>query len=103
MTTSTVFSDFFSGISTSTFAASGLFFLKFWFASRDRFFLQFSAACWCLAIERLVLVVVTHSHITPDTPVVEASSWVYLLRLSAFVLISWAIIDKNRKNESVQR
>jgi hypothetical protein len=93
------FAFFLSGVSMATFAASGLFFLKFWIASRDRFFILFSAACFILAFERVVLTIVQQSH-GAEHMIVESSSWVYLLRLSAFAMIFWAILEKNRKSEN---
>ena len=70
------------------FAAAALFFLRFWRDTRDQLFLSFALAFLLLAIGQLVL---TLSGI-PD----EQRSWVYLLRLAAFVLILVAIIRKNR-------
>lgn len=79
---------FLSGIYMITFAASGLFFLKFWKATRDRFFLMFALSCWLLASERLALLFLN--------PFLEAYTWVYLIRLSAFLLILAGIVDRNR-------
>lgn len=88
-------SFFLSGIFAATFAASGLFFLKFWKASRDPFFLNFAIACWLLVIERItafsldsVLQIATYGS--------ENLAWVYLIRLSSFGFIIYAILKKNR-------
>ncbi|HXS68119.1 MAG TPA: DUF5985 family protein [Candidatus Polarisedimenticolia bacterium] len=64
-----------------------LFFLQFWKRSGDSFFLLFSLAFALMAIERLVLALVIG--LTVD-------SFVYLIRLCAFLLIIVAIIRKNR-------
>ena len=88
---------FISGIGFATFAASGVFFLKFWRASRDRFFLYFSIACWLLAIERAALQLVGHLVSNKDVAVTEGGSWVYLIRLTAFLIIVCAAGQKNRK------
>lgn len=66
----------------------GLFFLSFWRKSLDRLFLIFALAFWGLALERLTLVLVD--------PTNEARPYVYLIRLAAFLLLLFAIWDKNR-------
>ena len=78
---------FVSGMITAGFLLAGLFFLKFWFRSRDVLFLIFAAAFWLLAANQVLLVVL-------DLPR-EEQGWVYLLRLAAFTLIVAAIIHKN--------
>ena len=66
----------------------GLFFLRFWRQSRDSLFGYFAAAFWLLAIQRLMLTL-----LSPDEGL-----WIFLygLRAFAFVLIIYAIIVKNR-------
>lgn len=81
-----------SGITTATFAASGIFFLKFYRTSRDPFYLLFCLSCWLLSIERLAILI----FIGPAQTNGESSPWVYLIRLVAFLLIAIAIINKNR-------
>lgn len=88
---------FLSGVYMITFAASGLFFLKFYMASGDRFFRFFSYACWCLALERTVLLFLTDPFVSVPTPQSKNESWVYLFRLAAFIIIVFAIIDRNRR------
>lgn len=87
---------YFAGLMTATFAASGLFFLKFWTASRDQFFLLFFLACELIAIERSVGV------LTLAVRGAESSSdlrvGIYMIRLLAFVLILTAIIQRNRSS-----
>lgn len=88
--------EFISGIYMATFAASGVFFLKFWRASKDRFFLFFCLACWLLSAERVALFFVEGGYST--NPVVnEARTWVYIFRMFAYILIISAIVEKNRK------
>lgn len=70
------------------YLAIGYFFLRFWQKTRDRFFVIFAAAFWILTVERLILVA--------TRPEDELRPYVYFVRLAAFVLIIWAIIDKNR-------
>lgn len=88
--------DFLSGISMATFTASGIFFLRFWRASHDRFYLLFCFACWFLALERVMAQFFYGLQEPIRSAATEASSWVYLLRLAAFVVIMIAVVDKNR-------
>ena len=81
-----------SFLSGSLFALDfviGLFFLKFWAASRDRLFAMFAAAFWILGIQRLLL--------TLTRTIFEDQAIFYTLRLLAFVIIIVAIVDKNRR------
>ena len=83
---------FLSGISVVTFAASGVFFLKFYRTSRDSFYLYFCLACWLFALERVAILTI----IGPAKTSIESTPWVYLIRLLGFSLIMIAIINKNR-------
>lgn len=87
---------FFSGIFVGTFFTAGLFFLKFWKASRDSFFRYFAIACWLLCIER-ILAIYLEIHSQSITTNSETMMWVYLIRLAAFILIISAIIKKNKR------
>jgi hypothetical protein len=87
---------FLSGISVATFGASALFFHKFWRASHDRLFLAFATACWLIAAERVVALFVDGTREAIATAATETSSWIYLFRLLAFVIILAGVIDKNR-------
>ncbi len=86
---------FLSGICMATFAASGVFFLKFWKASRDPFYLHFSIACWLLAFERVVVVTLSYM-LNLMTPEDESGSWIYIIRLVAFLIIFMAVLKKNQ-------
>ncbi|MCG3115460.1 MAG: DUF5985 family protein [Candidatus Manganitrophus sp.] len=66
----------------------GLFFLRFWKKTEDRLFSIFAVAFWMLAVERIVLLIMNKEN--------EVYSFVYIIRFIAFVLILWAIADKNR-------
>lgn len=87
--------EFLFGITFAVFMASGVFFFKFWKASRDRFYLYFCIACWLLACERVAILFSDSVHST-GTPTTETVVWVYLIRLIAFLFILVAIINKNR-------
>jgi hypothetical protein len=78
---------FLSGVIMATFAASGFFFLKFWQRTQDRLFLFFAWACWLIAAERVALLF--------TAPEAEPQSFMYLIRLLAFLLIIAAIVNKN--------
>jgi hypothetical protein len=70
---------------------TGLFFISFWKKTYDRLFLIFSFAFFLLAVERMVLGYLGNRS--------EPSPEIYYIRLSAFVMILIAIIDKNRTTE----
>lgn len=78
---------FFAGSVTLGFLIAAVFFLKFWRRTRDPLFMTFAAAFSLLALNQAVPLVF-------DIPR-EDQAPVYLLRLSAFALIIWAILRKN--------
>ena len=81
--------DLMSGILVALDLVAGLFFLRFWRASRDRLFVLFGVAFWILALQRVLLSI--------TRAVVEDQAMFYTLRLLAFVIIIAAIVDKNRR------
>lgn len=89
--------SFFSGIAAASFLMAGVYFLKFWRASRDPFFFRFAMACWLITLERFVLIKLQEGQLSIRAPLAESHSWVYIIRLLAFALILLAIIDRNRK------
>lgn len=80
--------QFLSGAITMGFAVAGLFFLRFWKDTRDSLFLTFALAFILLATAQALLALA-------NVPV-EERSWIYLVRLAAFLLILFAIARKNR-------
>lgn len=80
-----------SGALAFGYVIAALFFLRFWRQSHDRLFGLFSAAFFLLGFQRLALTI-TSSISGPES----VTLWPYLVRLAAFVLILWGIIDKNR-------
>lgn len=70
---------------------TGIFFFKFWKKSRDKLFITFAAAFWILAVERLVLGYLGNQQ--------ELGPQVYFIRLTAFILILYAIVQKNREGK----
>jgi hypothetical protein len=73
----------------TTFAFSGLFFLKFYRRTRQRFFLHFAITCSLLAAERIPLIFIDAG--------LEVNSPVYLFRLAAFAILLKAIWDTNKR------
>jgi hypothetical protein len=71
------------------FVAAGLFFLRFCSRTRDQLFLAFAFAFWLLGLSQTVMTLT-------DIPV-EERSWLYLLRLAAFLLILYAFWLQNRR------
>lgn len=80
---------FFSGLFTAGFSVASLFFVRFWYRTRDDLFLSFALAFVLLALgEALVPVIAPRGEDHPGT---------YLFRLAAFLAISVAILRKNLK------
>ena len=82
-----LWNEFFLGGIVVLCGVAGLFFLRFWRRTRDRLFLIFAVAFWTLGANWLAL-----AFIRAD----EVRTWLYAVRLAAFVLILIGIIDKNR-------
>lgn len=90
---------FLSGGGTACFLMSALFFLKFWRASRDRFFSRLSMACVLFALERIIGLI-TYQTMPHDPASVESTlPWIYLVRLVGFLIILYAVIQKNRSEK----
>lgn len=68
-------------------AVIAVFFLRFWRASRDRFFLYFALSFAIEGVHRVVAALLFQDN--EDTPLH------YLVRLLAYGLILWAILEKN--------
>ena len=69
-------------------AVAGLFFLRFWKSTNDRFFLLFALAFWIEGLQRFAV----YYWFRGD----DASPVAYLPRLLAYALIIIAIAGKNR-------
>jgi uncharacterized membrane protein HdeD (DUF308 family) len=68
---------------------AGLLFLRFWRDGRDRFFLLFALSFFVEGFSRVLLALSTRPN--------EGSPWLYGIRLAAYLLILWAIFEKNRR------
>jgi hypothetical protein len=78
-----------SGALTAGFSVVALYFARFWRETRDRLFGFFAASFVLLGINALALGL--------STPSGDLRTFIYGLRLAAFVLILYAIYDKNRR------
>lgn len=87
----TEFYQFMNGMGMMGCWACGLFFFRFFRKSGDRLFLIFGMAFWVFSLERVILL-----FRSPLSLYAEATAPIYLLRLSAFLIIIFAIWDKNR-------
>jgi uncharacterized membrane protein YcjF (UPF0283 family) len=68
-------------------AVASTFFLRFWRKTGDRLFGLFSLAFGVLAMNWVALAF---------TRTDEMRTWLYAIRLGAFLVILYAIVDKNR-------
>ena len=80
--------DFIAGAIVMGFAVAALMFLKFWRRTREGLFLAFAGS--------FLLLAVTQALLTLSGIPTEERSWLYLLRLAAFLLILGALWSQNR-------
>jgi xanthine/uracil permease len=66
---------------------AGLYFLRFWRKTNDRLFAYFAVAFWVLGANWLLLAFINQD---------EVRTWLYVIRLCAFLVILYAILEKNR-------
>jgi len=78
---------FLTGVIATSSLAAGFFFLKFWRATRDSFFLIFAIAFIVEGLNRCGVLILNRPN--------EGSVWTYTIRLISFLLILWAILRKN--------
>jgi hypothetical protein len=84
--------DFLGGAIVMGFAVAALLFLKFWRRTREGLFLAFSGS--------FLLLGVTQALLSLGGFVDEQRSWLYLLRLAAFLLILFALFLQNRRGRT---
>lgn len=80
--------QFFNGAIVMGFAVASLLFLSYWRRTRQKLFLSFAASFFLLAINYLWLAVT-------QIPAEERSP-LFLIRLLAFALLIYGIIQSNR-------
>ena len=83
---------FLSGTVVCGFMVAAVFFLRFWKRTRDVLFLAFAGAFLLMGIAQGLLAL-------GGFPV-EERSWIYLIRLAAFMLILLAVFGKNHSSRS---
>jgi hypothetical protein len=83
--------DLFTGAISMGSLVIALFFLRFWRDSGDRFFLYFAASFLIEGLHRLYSALADAN--------AEDSPLHYLIRLLAYGLILWAILEKNLPRE----
>lgn len=81
--------QFLLGALAMGFLVAGMFFARFFTRTRDRFFAFLALAFIIMSLNQVTLAVLGEDS--------EFHSWVYLIRLAAFVLILIGIYDKNRR------
>jgi hypothetical protein len=79
--------EFLSGAVTLAHFIAALFFLRFWRRTHDRLFLAFALAFVLFALNQALAHILSVYH--------EPTSFIYALRVIGFVLILFAIVDKN--------
>jgi hypothetical protein len=78
---------FLAGGLTACYLLAAVFFFRFWHRTRDRLFIGFALAFALLAIEQTALLIFGITD--------ERGNYVYVLRIIAFLIILYAIIEKN--------
>jgi hypothetical protein len=81
--------DFLGGAIVMGFAVATMMFLKFWRRTREALFLAFAGS--------FLLLGVTQALLSLGEFQTEERSWLYLLRLAAFLLILFALWSQNRR------
>jgi peptidoglycan/LPS O-acetylase OafA/YrhL len=80
------------GLLAAGYLVAALFFLRFWRESGDRLFAFFAWSFALLAAQRAVLALVQGAS--------DHTVWIYMIRLTAYLLILIAIYDKNRAEQA---
>ncbi len=86
-----IFVAFFSGATMMGCLTVAFFFARFWLKTNDRLFGTFSVSFLLLAIERGFAL---FDEVGNDESI-------YVIRMSAFILLILAVVDKNRKDRRV--
>lgn len=79
--------QFLLGMIVMSCVVAGLFFLRHYWRTHDRLLAVFAIAFWVLGLNWLAL-----SFTSGD----EVRTWLYVVRLAAFLFILFGILDKNR-------
>lgn len=87
--------DFLSGALMLAFLVATAHFVRFWQRTEDRLFLYFAVAFALLALNQLALFVLGAED--------ELRGYAYVLRVTGFVLILFAILGKNLRGRQKER
>ena len=79
--------NFISGLTTMGYFIAGLFFFRFWRRTSDLLFAYFGVSFVLLATSQALSVITFMPR--------DDQSWIYLLRLAAFMLLIAGIVSKN--------
>lgn len=80
-----------AGVLSCGYVVAGAFFLRFWARTREPLFAIFAGAFWLMALNQALPVLLDLS--------TEEQSGAYLLRATAYVMISVAIVFKNLRRD----
>ena len=83
----TLLNQFLLGAIVMACGVAGLYFLRFWRKTHDRLFALFAIAFWVLGANWMLLAFINQD---------EVRTWLYVIRLCAFLVILYAILEKNR-------
>lgn len=83
---------FLTGATTMGCLTVAAFFARFWRDTRDKLFMLFAIAFAALALNRALIVLYPLER--------DSQPYVYLVRLFAFVLIAFAVVNKNREGRA---
>lgn len=79
--------SFLSGAITLGFILAGAFFVRFWRKTSDRLFLHFAIAFWLFALNQGLAWSLGDGN--------ERTGYTYILRIAGYIIILFAIVDKN--------
>jgi hypothetical protein len=85
-----MFDHILAGTTCMSYLVICMFFVRFWQKTHDRLFLFFTAAFAVFMTERVVRLLMEAE--------TDWAPYVYMIRLSGFILILLAIADKNRRS-----
>jgi hypothetical protein len=77
------------GVNATAAFAIGLLFLAYWRETGEKLLARFAVAFWFLALNWVWLILAL--------PPIETRHHSYLPRLVAFLIIIWAVVEKNRE------
>lgn len=86
--------DLIRGASITSDICIALFFFRFWNEKRDAFFLLFALAFSLMAVSSLTVIIIGKA--------AEFAPFAYGVRLIAYLLIIFAIVNKNRPAKTEQ-